>query len=293
MQKDRVLRAMTDDGAFRVLTIRSTDTARGICEAQEVRGAAAKQLGELVTASVLVRETMSPAQRAQIVLRDGPGNQLVGDSWPEGHTRGLARLFDDVLGVDLNSTGLLQVTRILHGGRPHQGTVEIDLEGGVATAIMKYFQESEQVVSMVALGCEEDDDGRITAAGGFVVQLLPEVTNPPLAVMTERLRDFADLGRMLAASDADPAHLLSELLYGFAHTELADSEVSFTCHCSYERVLGAVAALGRDTLQEMIDKDETAKVSCDYCREKYEVSPDGLRDVLQRTAPPNDAGPDA
>lgn len=286
MQTDRVLRAMTDDGAFRVLTIRTTDTARGICEAQEVSGAAAGQLGELVTGSILVRETMSPPNRAQVVVRDDHGNQLVGDSWPEGRTRGLAQLDDDVLGLRTKDDGedplmLLQVTRIMHGGQPHQGTVQVSLDGGIANGIMTYFQESEQVVSMVALGCEERD-GRVAAAGGFVVQLLPEVTNPPLEIMTARLReDFQDIGSMLLEHDSDPSVLLSELLYGFTYTELADSEVRFECRCSYDRVLGAVAALGREEIEGMVADSETAKVSCDYCRERYEVAPDDLRKVLE------------
>ena len=285
MQTDRVLRAMTDDGAFRVMTIRSTDTTQQVANAQRVAGSAASHLGELVTAAILVRETMSPGKRAQIVLRAANGDQLVGDSWPEGNTRGLAQLEDDVLGPDLSTEGgLLQVTRIMHGGKPHQGTVEIGVDGGVAKAVMTYFQQSEQIVSMVALGCLTEDD-QVRAAGGFVVQLLPEVTEPPLAIMTERLRDFEELGPRLRDTDADPQDLMRELLYGFSYTELAESDVRFHCHCSYERVLGGVAALGREDLEEMIANRETAKVTCDFCGERYEVGIEALQQIVDSQPP--------
>ena len=82
---DRVLRAMTDDGSFRVMTIRSTDTVRGIVAAQEVRGIAAAQLAEIATGAVLVRETMAPGQRVQVLLRDDGDNLIVEDLVREYH----------------------------------------------------------------------------------------------------------------------------------------------------------------------------------------------------------------
>ena len=47
--RDRVLRAMTDDGSFRVVATRTTDMVRGATAAQGVRGAAARTFGELLT----------------------------------------------------------------------------------------------------------------------------------------------------------------------------------------------------------------------------------------------------
>ena len=75
---DTVLRAMTDDGAFRVMVARTTDTVRAIVAAQQVDGFAANQLGDLVTAAVLVRETMSPPNRVQVLLRCGRDSLGVG-----------------------------------------------------------------------------------------------------------------------------------------------------------------------------------------------------------------------
>ena len=49
-KKDRVQRAMTDDGAFRVMTARTTETVREVLQAQGVKGQLGRALGELVTA---------------------------------------------------------------------------------------------------------------------------------------------------------------------------------------------------------------------------------------------------
>ena len=91
--RDRVLRAMTDDGSFRVVATRTTDMVRGATAAQGVRGAAARTFGELLTGAVLVRESMAPDLRVQAVLQgDDRRSRMVADAHPDGMTRGLVQL---------------------------------------------------------------------------------------------------------------------------------------------------------------------------------------------------------
>ena len=72
-RRDSVVRAITDDGSFRVVALRTTDTVRAIAAAQRVKGDEARWLGELVTGTVLVRETMAPDLRVQGVLQSSAG----------------------------------------------------------------------------------------------------------------------------------------------------------------------------------------------------------------------------
>lgn len=279
-QTDRVIRAMTDDGAFRVMTIRSTQTVREAAEAQQVEGIPAVQLGELVTSAVLVRETMAPGNRVQILLRDAHGNLVVGDALPEGRTRGLVQVDDPVLGVRQVDGGTLQVMRSLPGRAPHQGVVEVPPEVGVDGALVSYFAQSEQIETMVGVGCVVED-GRVVAAGGYVVQLLPEVTAPPLEAIRARLSAFGTLAPQLVRHDADPQWLLDALLQGTDYTGLAESTVQFACTCSDDKALGAVAALSESELREMVDEGRTVRVTCDYCRTVYEAGPDDFRRILE------------
>lgn len=279
-QTDRVIRAITDDGAFRVMTIRATDTVQRAVEAQDVRGETAQLFGELVTAAVLVRETMAPGYRVQVILRGSLGGQLVGDSHPGGLTRGLVQVADRETGILLGDDALLQVIRVLPRGDMQQGIVSADLHTGVSGAVMGYLQRSEQVTSMLAVGCVLED-GTVKAAGGYLVQLLPEVTDPPLMVMTERLEDFRDIRPLLVGSDSDPQNLMGELFYGFPHTLLAETDVAFGCLCSPARVVTALAALGRDDIAELVAKGEAVNLSCDYCGKAHAVGTEQLRTLLE------------
>ena len=278
---DRVLRAMTDDGSFRVIVLRSTETVRAAVAAQEAQRIAALQLGELITGAVLVRETMAPGQRVQVLLRDGAGNLITGDAFPGGGTRGLVQVEDALLGIRSDEGGTLQVLRSLPGRAPHQGVLDVEPYGGIGDGLCSYFARSEQIETFVAVRCVLGDDGAVAAAGGYVVQLLPEVTAPPLAAMRERLRAFGDLGARLTASD-DPRGLLHALLEGTDHTELGDSPVVFACGCGAEKALSAVAALGEQELQEALGRGEVLRVRCDYCRTVYEVGPEEYRAILAR-----------
>ncbi len=279
---DGVLRAMTDDGAFRVMVARTTETARAVVEAQQVDGFAAHQLGEAVTAAGLVRETMAPGQRVQVILGDGAGSLVVGDAWPEGRTRGLAQVKDRARGNDHAVGANWRVARALPRGGSHSGVVEAPRNGGLDGALATYFARSEQVETFLAVACVTDLSGSdsVRAAFGYVIQLLPELTEPPLQSMRTRLAEFGDLSTWLRSRGDDPQQILDALLVGCAYTPLATSPVMFGCHCSRERAIGAAAALGADDLRQLIAKAETLRIHCDYCRELYEVGPSDFVQIL-------------
>lgn len=281
MPTDRIFRAMTNDGAFRVVTLDGTQTARAVCRAQEVRGKNASHLAELVLGSALIRETMSPQLRVQGILRRGDGKgYLLGDSHPSGNTRGLfSRKKDDDGELQLEGS-VLQMVRTLHDGRVQQGVVQVGKGADISQALMTYMQESEQVVTMIVVGAVLDADQTIAAAGGYLVQLLPQAEQAPLAVMTERLEDFRNIDHILTHDEFTPRLLCDELLYGMPFTELGDSELGAECWCSRAALLGALATLDRQEIQSMVDDGQMLEISCDYCRHDYQLAPAELQGLL-------------
>jgi molecular chaperone Hsp33 len=273
---DSALRAITDDGAFRVITVRTTDTVRRLLAAQSLWGPEAQQLAEVVTGAILVRETMAPTHRLQVLLRTPDGSRRwVGESYPDGGARGLLTRKEGS-GPAPVAGGVLEVMRSLRSGELHRGVVQVPASGSTSEALMVYLQESEQVASMLAVACVLGED-HVVAAGGYLVQLLPEVGRGPLAIMAERLRDFEDIAPLLAKTDAAPSPLMDELLFGMAFTRLEESPQQWQCRCSADRVLASLATLPRSDLQEMIDDGEPLEISCDFCRTAFVVTPEQLK----------------
>jgi molecular chaperone Hsp33 len=279
---DRSVRAMTDDGAFRVIVARSTETVRGICRTQQACGATARTLGNLLTATALFRETMSPNLRVQGILRgaDGRGT-LVADSGPNGRTRGLIKARPENGGSLRPDGALLQMMRTLHNGSVNQGVVRVPEGGTVSEAMMAYMKESEQVDTMLAVSTIMGSDGEIVAAGGYMVQLLPEVGRGPLEVMAARLEDFKTIEHLLNP-DFTPEWLRDELLYGMPFTVLDTTELSFSCWCSENRLLGALATLPKHEIQSMIDDAKPLEITCDYCLKDYSIQPARLSGLLRQ-----------
>lgn len=271
------------DGAFRVITALTTETVRGAIAVQTATGATAQRLGELITGAILVREAMAPNLRVQAIVKGAAGHgSLVADSHPDGTSRGLVNLGKGATkksAVEIGAGSLLQVMRTLPNGMLHQGVVEVPAEGGISGGLMTYMQESEQVVSMIAVATLIGEDG-VGTSGGYLVQLLPEVERGPLMVMTERLKDFERLDDVLAQEGASADVLLEELLHGMPFSRLDASPLSFSCRCSELRVMTTLASLPRSDIEEMVEDGKLLDIRCDYCGKDYQVSPSQLRSLL-------------
>mgnify|MGYP000892756020 CR=1 FL=1 len=281
VHEDNVLRALTDDGAFRVIAADTTATVRGAIEAQKPEGIElTRAFADLLTGAVLVRESMAPDYRLQAILQgNDKRSRLVADTHPDGSTRGLIQLPSDTKTLAYDK-GVLQVARTLHNGSLHQGMVEVPSNNAtISGALMAYMQTSEQVATVIAVGCHFAA-GEVVAAGGYMVQLLPEVEEGPLMVMTERLRDFEDIVPYLARGAASPSALLAETLYGMPYTKVGDRPVSFGCYCSPERLMGSLASLPRSDIESLLAGGKTLDIECDYCRKNYKFTTDQLKSLL-------------
>lgn len=277
---DQVLRAITNDGSFRVITARTTDTVRGVLKAQAPHGPLARRLAEVVTGAILVRETMAPEFRLQVILQAPNKGSLVADSHPGGLTRGLC----SGVGSDspvLGPGALLQVVRTLPRGKMQQGVVEAPAGGGVSGALMSYMQQSEQVTTFLAVSCLFDGDSDdLLVAGGYMVQVLPEVGAGPLALMTARLEGFKELDQTLETTAGDAQGILDEVLYGIEHTTVQTDTCHFGCTCDEVRVVSALASIGQQEIKEIVDAGKTIEMNCDYCGTEYKISPARLRGLL-------------
>jgi molecular chaperone Hsp33 len=282
VHEDIVLRAITDDGAFRVIAADTTATVRGAIAAQRPEGPEIIRIfADLLTGAVLVREAMAPDNRLQAILQgDDPQQRMVADTHPDGATRGLIQLPDKARTMPLAERGLLQIARTLHNGSLHQGVVQVPAGGAISGAFMAYMQESEQVVTVIAVGCHLAS-GEVVAAGGYMVQLLPEVAEGPLMVMTERLKDFENIVPLLARGAASPEALLAETLYGMPYTKVGERNVHFGCRCSPERLAGSLASLPKADIASLMQGGKTLEIQCDYCRKNYEFTLDQLRALLE------------
>jgi len=252
MAHDRTIRAISEDGSFRVITISTLDTVTEIIEAQ--RGVAerdgrefteeeARLIGQVVTGSVLVRETMSPDYRVQVTLSSPDSGSILGDSQPKGFTRGLLQRSASAEPISLGGRTVLKVSRVLRNGELNQGIVATREDQGLSEALTEYMIASEQITSFIGVATVLGDGMTPVFAGGFIVQLLPEVTGEALRPMTNLLEKMPATAQVLREHHNDPAALMATLLEQFPHVILDASEVFKGCSCTEARILAAFATV--------------------------------------------------
>jgi molecular chaperone Hsp33 len=276
---DTVLRAFTEDYAFRVVAARTTGMVKQAIAAQQAEGETARLFADLLTGTVLVRETMAPQLRVQGILRDARGKgRLVADAHPDGGTRGLVQAVSPGAAVELGEGSMLEMMRTLPKGTTHQGVVELPPGGGISGALMAYMQQSEQIVSVIDVGTRLHD-GVLAAAGGFIVQLLPDAQGTAIERMANQLEGSRALAGLLA--NGGPLLELIGQLIGEPVIELDERPLSFACRCDELRLIAALSTLPRADLEELLRDQQLIEIGCDFCGKEYRIPPEKLRGLLQ------------
>jgi molecular chaperone Hsp33 len=142
---------------------------------------------------------------------------------------------------------MLQMIRSLPNGDLHRGVVQMPESGNISEGFMSYMQSSEQIATMVAVDVVLGDKGEVVAAGGYLVQILPEYRSArvPWALMTFRLEDFLDISERLRLHDASPDHLVEEIFYGMDYTLLGGLAAALRVQLQQRARHGQPAHAGR------------------------------------------------
>ena len=278
---DVVLRAMTDDNSFRRIAARTTETVRGVLARQQCSGTTARYFGDLLTAAVLIRETMAPLLRVQLILKGATGcGSLIADSHPDGGTRGLVQVPVAARPFELGPGALLHAMRTMYNRSIQQGFVDVPASKGVSGALMSYLAQSEQIASIACVSTVFRGD-ELVVAGGYLMQLLPEADPAVLDALLPNVESAGPIDTLLTQTMADPSALLTLVTGGQSFTLLEQRPVAFACPCNEVRLLGSLATLPREDIEEMIRDGATIEIGCDFCGTQYHIQPEQLRGLLQ------------
>ena len=288
---DYIIRAAADNEhirAFAATTRDMTEAARAAHNSSPVVTAA---LGRLLTAGAMMGLTMKGDKDVLTLQIKGNGAMqgltVTADS--KGNVKGYPvepmvllppRESDHKLDVSgAIGHGMLRVIKDLGLKEPYIGEVDL-VTGEIAEDLTYYFAQSEQIPSTVGLGVLMNKDNTVRAAGGFIVQLMPDVDDSTIDKLEENLNKISSVTELLDQGKT-PEDILGMLLDGLGMTILDKAGTAFRCDCSPERIQRALIATGRKELQAMIDEGREIEMECSFCRKKYIVSVDELKKLLQ------------
>ncbi|HEY9825336.1 MAG TPA: Hsp33 family molecular chaperone HslO [Stenomitos sp.] len=289
---DQLIRATAADDGIRavgVVTTRLTEEAR---QRHGLSYVATAALGRAMAAGLLLASGMKqPQSRVNLRFKgSGPLGGVMVDAGLNGTVRGYvhnptvelppnAQGKLDV-GAAVGKEGYLYVVRDVGYGYPYSSTVEL-ISGEIGDDVTHYLAVSEQTPSALILGVFVDSKG-VEAAGGLLIQVLPKAARDEalISLLESRVAGLAGFTPLLKAGKTLP-DIFQDLLGDIGLDILPQRQlVQFSCPCTYDRVIGALKILGEAELEDMIEKDNGAEATCDFCNEVYKVSRTELEQIV-------------
>lgn len=284
---DHLIRVLTLDGAIRVSVAATTVLVEDVRRRQQTDPTATVAVGRLATAAALMGSLLKGRQRIGLTVEgNGPLQRLHAETDAYGHVRatvkvpvaGLPPRDDrfDVAGA-VGRAGFLHVVKDLDMKEPYRGMVQL-VSSEIAEDLAYYFTASEQTPSSVALGVELGQQGEVVAAGGFLVQLMPDADEALADRLAERLGNLPPTTTLLRQG-LSPEAIVERLLQDFPYQILETTPLSFFCSCSQEQTLRLLRTLGADELDLLIKEANGAEVTCEYCKQVHTVDHATLQEV--------------
>ena len=225
---NKALIAIDRSKSFRVYLTISTDLVQEAAKIHDTTPLASAGLGRVLTAAGLMGIMLKDDDN-KLTLHfkgDGPARQILATAYGDGRVKGY--ISNPYVDLPLNDQGKLDVGGSLGVGdltvikdlglkEPYTGTIAL-VDGEIADDLTAYFYISEQQNSSVALGVKVERDLSIGAAGGMIIQMLPDAQEgavdalekmigamPPLTTLISGLSGSFDpeIGRPAEAASAD------------------------------------------------------------------------------------------
>ena len=293
----RMLRGISKSARFFI-----ADSTELVKEAQKLHNLdpiAITLFGKLLTATAMMGQDLK-GEKDVLTLRfngDGAYGILLSTAKHNGQVKGYIgnteKVIDinkkDSLGnIDFIGNGTFQVIKDMGLKDPFVGLINIS-SSDIANNIANYFFTSEQIKSVVSLGVKLNEKGEVEKAGGFIIQLLPNVEDSFIDKIENKLKNIKSITDLLDGgfnlerivkliyedmSDEENEKLVEE------YQILEESHLEYKCDCSRERFLSGLMTLGRDEIEELLETQGKIEVECHFCMKKYDYYEEDFKNYL-------------
>ncbi len=288
--EDRLVRAMSRDGFVKAVCVTSRAIVKRAKMIHKTSPTATAALGRVLTATSMMGN-MQKTEHGSVTVQikaDGPLGTILAVSDEAGNVRGYVQhpqisLLEKYQGkLDVGAAvgrGMLTVIRDLQMKEPYIGSVEL-VSGEIAEDITAYFARSEQTPTACALGVLVDVDQSVKAAGGYLLQLLPGAPDSTVDKLEAGIQAAGAVTGLLEQG-LEPQDVLKRVLQDFDVEILESTPVQYRCYCSRERVKSTLILLGKQELQDIVDKGESTRIECQFCDTNYTFSAEEIESILR------------
>lgn len=288
--KDYLIRAIDKSGSIRLFAATTTHLVEEAHRIHNTSPTATAALGRTLTISAMMGEMMKNDQDI-LTLKingNGPIGMIMAVANNKGEVKGVVNNPEadlpsrgdgklDVGGI-VGDNGTLTVIMDLGLKEPYVGQTSL-VSGEIAEDIASYYVISEQTPSVVSLGVLVGKDISCKAAGGFMIQVLPDAKEEDIVRIENALENLEPVSTMIDKG-MKPEDVMDKILGEFEMEILEKSDLKYYCNCSREKIESVIISLGRKEIEAIIEEDEQAEVVCHFCNTKYQFGKVDLQKFL-------------
>lgn len=286
---DQIIRALAYDGQVRVSAVVCTEAVETARQRHDAFPTAIAALGRTIASTLLLSWGLKGEGTVTLrIFGDGPLGGIIVTGDAHGNVKGYVQ--EPQTDLPLNSRGKLDVGGAIGQGylyitkdiglkEPYTGSVPL-VTGEIGDDVASYLMSSEQTPSIVSVGVLVNPDYTVAAAGGIIIQAMPDAEDAILDALEEQLKTARPVSSLIREG-ADVRGIIGNYLSGAAVQFLEEKSVQWSCNCNRERIGGLLKSIGVAELEDMLEKDGETEVVCHFCNTRYHFDEAELRALLQ------------
>lgn len=300
----KVITGMDRSGSFRVYLTISTDIVEEARKIHDTTPLATAGLGRVLTGAGLMGLMLkNEGDKLTVLFKgDGPAKQILATATQAGDVKGY--IANPYVDLPLTSEGKLDVGGSLGIGEltvikdlglrePYVGKIAL-VDGEIADDLTAYYFISEQQNSAISLGVKIDLDRSVKAAGGMIIQMLPEAKGEAVDALEAMIAELPPITTLVEEAERENSGKsedgvlqgMMHLIFGsmpedFKVETLEFREMRWHCDCSEERLEQVLMTIGKEDLSEIIEEDGEAELVCQFCCKKYHFDKEHLERILE------------
>ncbi len=288
---DKIIKFLAHERRISVVCANTTNMVEEARKTHDMSPVVTAAFGRLLTITAIMATEMKESKdKLTVQLKgNGPIGVMVATANNKPIVKGYAT--NPVVELPLNEDGKLDVG----GAVGYEGYINVVkdiglkdpyigisplVSGEIAEDFANYFVNSEQRNSAVALGVLVDKNG-VRASGGYLINPMPDATEEDIGAVEQSIFKAGAMSKML-----DQNLTLEEIakrITGDENVEILEDDIvpEFKCDCSKEHMQDALITIGKEELQDIIEKEGKAELVCHFCNKKYEFNKEELENILR------------
>ena len=290
--QDRIKKFLAYNGRISVICANTTELVEEAGKVHDLSPVVTAAFGRLLTiTSIMATEMKNSTDKLTVQLKGtGPIGMMLVTANNKPTVKGY--VVNPQIDLPLNEDGKLDVRKAVgHSGYinvikdiglkdPYIGVSPL-ISGEIAEDFVNYFVKSEQRNSAVALGVLVDKNG-VRASGGYLINPMPDAKEEDISAVEQSIFKAGAMSRML-----DRKLTLEEIakkITGDENVKIIEDNIipEFKCDCSKENMQSALMTIGKEELEDIIEKEGKTELVCHFCNKKYLFNKEELEELIKK-----------